>query len=60
MVYIRVVLAVDNVELEQDGFNFEDRLTVFIEEDDAIVGAYVSGPYETRDEAIHHETWRQK
>jgi hypothetical protein len=36
MVYIRVVLAVDNVELEQDGFNFEDRLTVFIEEDDAI------------------------
>jgi hypothetical protein len=54
MKYIRVVLAVEGGSEAHGphGLSFDERLDVFIEEDPAVRGAYVGGPYDTREEAL--------
>lgn len=49
--YVRVVLAVPVDENVENAF--QDSLEEFIEENDSVWGAHVSGYYDTREEAVH-------
>lgn len=46
--YLRVVVAVPEEDLEE----LELALDLFLEEAPEVAGAYVSAPYDTRDEAL--------
>ena len=54
MRYIRIVIAVTSEDEEDTRLNLDS----FIEEELGIQGAYVSGSYDTRDEAVHYPTWK--
>jgi hypothetical protein len=59
MKYVRVILAVEEHPSRDGSLNFDERLEVFIEEDVAVQGAYVSGDYDTREQAIHG-LWKEQ